>query len=100
LPLAHFNVVLENRQPIVHSDPGVCLNPVTQDNGVRIPKAIIDQLELEPDVQLEVRGEGGPILLIPVSTKPTLTELFEKVTPENLHGEVNMEPSVGDDAWG
>jgi antitoxin component of MazEF toxin-antitoxin module len=56
-------------------------------------------MELEPDVQFEVRGEGGAILLIPVSTQPTLANLLEKVTPENLHGEVDMGQSAGDEAW-
>lgn len=67
--------------------------------GVRIPKAIIEQLELPPDVHFEVRGEGGAILLIPVSIQPTLADLLEKVTPENRHAEIDMGQPAGDEAW-
>lgn len=67
--------------------------------GIRIPKALIDQLELPPDTQFEIREEGGAILLIPVSATPSLEDLLAQVTPENLHGEFEFGQGVGNEAW-
>lgn len=68
--------------------------------GVRIPKAILDRMELEPGVQFEVREQDGAILLIPALARPTLADLLEKVTPENLHGEVDMGLPTGNETGG
>jgi antitoxin MazE len=67
--------------------------------GVRIPKAIIDQLELPPGTQFEVRQEAGGILLVPVSSIPTLEELLAGIAPETLHEEVDFGRSEGLEAW-
>ena len=36
---------------------------------------------------------------VPPKEKYTLTELLAKITPENLHSEVNLGPRVGREEW-
>jgi antitoxin MazE len=67
--------------------------------GVRIPKAVIEQLELSPDTRFEVRQEAGNIILVPVSSVPTLEELLSGISPENLHSEVDFGPAEGREIW-
>ena len=55
--------------------------------AVRIPKTILEQCNLREGEELEIRVENGHIWLEPLSEKPTLKALVEKITPENRHGE-------------
>ena len=64
--------------------------------SVRIPAALMDAANLELDDAVEVREEGGRIIIEPVRQKRyDLDNLIGAITPRNLHGEVDFGPPVG-----
>jgi len=67
--------------------------------GVRIPKAILEQCNLREGEELEILVEDGRIWLQPSNRRPTLEALVEKITPENRHGEQDWGKPVGNELW-
>jgi antitoxin MazE len=68
--------------------------------AVRIPKAFASELGLVSDSPVEVRLREGQVVVEPLPERgPTLEELLARVTPENLHREVDMGPARGLEAW-
>jgi antitoxin MazE len=64
--------------------------------AVRIPSSIMQAARLSLDQAVDVREEGGQIVIKPVRTgKLDLAQLLEGITPENLHGGVNFGGPVG-----
>ena len=68
--------------------------------AVRIPKSFATEVGLERETSVDVTLEGGRIVLTPV-TEPefTLTQLLAEVTTENIHGEADAGPAVGEETW-
>ncbi len=68
--------------------------------GIRIPKNIMEEMELKPDSRLEIRQEEGRIVLTPIQPpKIVLDELINQITPENLHDEMDWGTPTGKEAW-
>jgi antitoxin MazE len=69
--------------------------------SVRIPAAIMKAVNLNLDETVDVREEGGRIVIEPVrNTKEyDLEQLLAGITPENLHSEVDFGPAVGKEAF-
>jgi antitoxin MazE len=69
--------------------------------AVRIPGAFGRELHLQPDSSVDMTVESGRLVLVPVpdSTIPTLAELLEQVTDENLHAEIGTGQPLGNEAW-
>lgn len=68
--------------------------------SVRIPAAIMEATRLRLDEIVDVREEGGRIIIEPV--RPShydLDHLLAGITPENLHAEVNYGPAVGKESF-
>lgn len=68
--------------------------------SVCIPKAMAQELHLQPNSEVEMSLEASNLVIKPV-TRPVydLDELLSQVTPENLHGEVDWGPVVGKEVW-
>lgn len=67
--------------------------------SVRIPAAIMEAAHLELDAQVDVREEGGRIVIEPVrQSEYQLEELLAGITPENIHDEVDFGAPVGKEA--
>ena len=68
--------------------------------AVRLPRSFAREVGIDQDAPVDLVIERGRLVLVPVAPAvPTLDELLEQVTPENLHGEVDTGPAVGDEAW-
>ena len=68
--------------------------------SIRIPVGIMEAARLHLDDQVDVREEGGLIVIDPVRSKEyDLTQMLAGITPENLHGEVDFEAPVGQESW-
>jgi len=68
--------------------------------GVRIPKAFADQTRLAAGSTVDISLENGGIVIRPTRrSKYNLADLLAKVTPQNIHAEVDTGPSVGREAW-
>ncbi len=68
--------------------------------ALRIPKSFAVESNIEQGSTVEVSLESGRIVVFPVAeTEFSLDELLDKITPENLHGEIDTGSSVGKESW-
>lgn len=68
--------------------------------SVRIPAAIMDAAHLRLDETVDVREEGGRIVIEPVRpSEYDLAQLLARITPENLHADVDFGAAVGKEAF-
>ncbi len=67
--------------------------------AVRIPGVYAKELDLQEGADLEVTRVKDGLLLKRRTREYTLDELLKQVTPENLHGETDWGPPVGNEAW-
>jgi antitoxin MazE len=66
--------------------------------SVRIPAAVMAASRLTIDQPVDVREEGGRIVIEPVR-EDELETLLAGMTPDNLHGEVSFGPPVGNEVF-
>jgi antitoxin MazE len=68
--------------------------------AVRIPKPVAEAARLRKGdyLVLEVSGPGT-VQVRKKKSKPTLAELVRRITPENLHAEVDCGKPVGKELW-
>jgi antitoxin MazE len=67
--------------------------------AVRIPAAVMESARLTLDDVVDIREEGGCILIEPIRPGGyDLADLLAGITPENVHGEVDFGESVGKEA--
>jgi len=52
--------------------------------GLRLPKALTAEIGMSEGQKVEVRVEGGRIIVEPVRKTPTLEQMMENVTPEAM----------------
>ena len=64
--------------------------------SVRIPAAIMEAAHLQLDMPVDIREEGGHVVIAPLS-KPDfkLDELLAGITSDNLHGPVDFGDPMG-----
>jgi antitoxin MazE len=68
--------------------------------GVRIPKALAQEVALETDSEVDMSTRDGSIIISPVRQKgPSLRQLLAGVTEANLHGEISTGGTKGREAW-
>lgn len=67
--------------------------------GVRIPKRIVDKLELTAGSELQVTEEQGKIILKPVEKSPRLEELLAQCSPDKRHEEIDWGRPKGNEIW-
>ena len=68
--------------------------------AVRIPQAFASEVGLQKDSVVELSLVNGQLMIAPAtSIPPTLEQLLEQVTEDNVHGEVTTGPAVGREAW-
>ena len=68
--------------------------------GLRIPKLVAAEVGLEEDSLVNLTIVNGSILISPArETTLELKAMLNRVTEENLHGEVNTGPAIGREAW-
>lgn len=64
--------------------------------GVRIPSNVMAEANLSFDQKVDVREEGGKIIISPIRNNGyEIEKLLSAITHENLHAEVNFGFSVG-----
>jgi antitoxin MazE len=68
--------------------------------AVRIPKAFAEEVGITDDTTIEMRLVKGGLVIEPITPYlPTLADLLEQVTDENLHGEWDTGPAQGRESW-
>jgi mRNA interferase MazF len=66
--------------------------------AVRIPKALAAEVGLRGDSPVELRLDGGTIVLEPRVSLPRLDDLLVGIRPGNLHRGADTGPAAGDEA--
>jgi antitoxin MazE len=68
--------------------------------ALRIPKSFASEVGLENESTVEVSLANGKLVITPVAKpEPTLKQLLAKITPENIHHEVETGSAVGNEIW-
>lgn len=67
--------------------------------GIRIPKQIAEQVQLNEGDEIEISTDKNKLILIPQKKKYTLEELLDGMSDEHLHSEVDWGESVGREQW-
>ncbi len=64
--------------------------------AIRIPRPLAQEVGMTRDAPVELSLEDGRVVVAPVVLPvPSLDELLARVTPENLHSEVDTGPRQG-----
>jgi antitoxin MazE len=64
--------------------------------SVRIPAGIMEAARLRLNDPIDIREEGGRIVIEPIRTEECdLDQLLAGITPENLHAEVDFGAPAG-----
>ncbi len=67
--------------------------------AVRLPTSIMQAARLQLDAEIDVREEDGRIVIEPIRPRETsLSDLLDRITEANLHGEVEYGEPVGREA--
>jgi antitoxin MazE len=68
--------------------------------AIRIPKGCAEEVRVEQDTVVELSVEDGILLVRPVtSNRLTLEDLLAGISDDNIHGEVDFGPAVGNEVW-
>ncbi len=67
--------------------------------AVRLPKVVLRDAGLQEGDTLVFGTRNGTIVAKPVKKKPTLKELLTRVTPENVHEEIDWGKPRGREDW-
>ena len=68
--------------------------------GLRIPKSIAEQTGVKEGSAVELNVEDERLVITPVKVEAyRLADLLERVTDENLHGEIDTGDPVGREVW-
>ena len=68
--------------------------------GVRIPQSIADQAQFRAGHTVTITLENGRLVVSPQApTVFSLEELLAGITPDNVHGEIDWGPAVGNEVW-
>ena len=65
--------------------------------AVRIPKPIAEQWGVHEGSAIEIASRGDQVVLSKRSR--SLVEMMTRVTPDNLHSELDTGPPVGNEGW-
>jgi antitoxin MazE len=68
--------------------------------AVRIPASVLDAAHVQLDQPVDVREEGGRIIIEPLHpVRYDIATLVAGITDENRHDPVDMDKPVGQEAW-
>lgn len=67
--------------------------------AMRIPAAVAHTLNLHENSRLNLRIEGGNVVLEPASPAVDVDELISKITARNRHSEAGFGGPEGSEAW-
>lgn len=67
--------------------------------ALRIPRAVLDELQINEGDEVEMMVENGRLAIRPVNPKLTLETLVSAITPENRHKEIDWGKPVGSEVW-
>jgi antitoxin MazE len=68
--------------------------------AIPLPAEFVGATGLREDSLVDVMMVAGELVVRPAAARrPPLKDLLDRITDENLHGEVDTGPPVGAEAW-
>lgn len=67
--------------------------------ALRIPRAMLDQLQVREGDEVEMIVENGRLSVQPVAPKLSLESLVAEITPKNRHKETDWGKPMGNEGW-
>lgn len=67
--------------------------------AIRIPKAYAIDLRVDAGSVVDLDIVEAKLVVTPEPEVPSLDALLERVTAENVHGETDVGPAIGREAW-
>jgi antitoxin MazE len=68
--------------------------------SVRIPATIMAAAKLSVDQAVDVKEEGGRIIIEPIQAPVyDLDDILDRMTPETFHEDIDFGPAVGHEVW-
>ena len=68
--------------------------------AVRLPQAYLKELTWSQGTLVQATIVDGTLIIEAVSdSDESLEQKLEKITPQNLHTEINTGPAVGNEVW-
>ena len=70
--------------------------------SVRIPASIMREFGLSVDQEVDLKAEGGRLMIEPIrqeGPRYSLAELLAGINPDNLHQAVDFGEAVGKEVW-
>ncbi len=67
--------------------------------ALRIPKGLADELRISDGKAADIQIQKGRLVVTPIDDAPTydIDALVALIKPENLHGEIETGPAVGNE---
>lgn len=66
--------------------------------GIRIPKTVLEKMNLSENSDVEVEHKNGTIIIFPAKKQYSLDDLVRLISKENLHQEEDFKVE-GDEVW-
>jgi len=68
--------------------------------AIRVPKSVAVQVGLKAQDDLEIEVQDGNVVLKPQLRRVyRLDDLVKRITPKNLHGEIDTGSPIGREIW-
>ncbi len=68
--------------------------------ALRIPKSFAIEVGIQRETPVEISLANGKLIITPIAkTKPALKQLLSKVTKGNLHHEIDIGATIGNETW-
>ncbi len=68
--------------------------------ALRIPRSFAEEVGIEKETPVEIVLADGRLVITPLTgTEPTIEQLLDGITPDNLHHEVDAAAATGNEAW-
>lgn len=68
--------------------------------AIRVPKSVAMQVGLKAHDEVEVEVQDGNVVLKPhVRRVYRLEDLVKRITPKNVHHEIDSGPPIGREVW-
>jgi len=73
--------------------------------GIRLPRKVLKAAKWRPDQEVKIDVRGQTVVLTPVKDEKTMVQprtleaLVAKITPENVHSEIDWGTPVGKEVW-
>lgn len=68
--------------------------------GLRIPQALAEDLEIKDGSIVKLSSQNGKLEVAPIYPKKySLKELLDKITEDNIHGEIKSGSAKGKEIW-